>query len=522
MKTMKAAAGLQEGSEVGWAGPPLMVPGRNCRQIATARRAAFLIDGEAYFAALETALKQAQRSIFIIAWDFDARIKLRPQDGPTAPSLGQILRRLVEERPELEIRILVWSLAAVHAPGATIPLVFGAEWEDHPRIHLKLDTHHPLHAAHHQKIVAIDDSLAFIGGMDLTIGRWDTVEHLPDHPLRRGPDGSPCNPVHDLQMALEGPAAHAVARVAHDRWRHATGEKIPLCESRTLWPEELPPTFTDVPVAVARTVPGLGGKRGVEEAAALTDDLLRVAKRTIYIEAQYFTAKRLRRVLREVLSRPHGPEVIVVCTRHANGIIERFIMGANRERLLRSLKRADRYDRLRLYCPVLGSDDDGILLVHAKLMIVDDKFLRLGSANLNNRSMGLDTECDVVVIADRPETAEAIASCRERLIGEHLHVDPAVLGETLRQKGSLIDAIEHLNRRSGRCLCSMEIRPGPKHSFPGTRLLDPERPFRIVEWFRSLLPGRAAQEGVSEARDSDSSASDEISRMVPMRSGRRK
>ena len=520
---MKSDVELQEGSLAGRARPPVLVPGRNCRQIATARRAALLIDAEAYFAALETALKQAERSVFIVAWDFDARIQLRPQDGPKAPTLGEILRHLVEERPELEIRILVWSLAAVHAPGAAIPLVFGAQWEDHPRIHLKLDTHHPLHAAHHQKIVAIDDSLAFIGGMDLTIGRWDTASHSPDQPLRRSPDGSPYKPVHDLQMALDGPAARAVARVAHDRWRHATGEKIPFCESRVLWPEGLDLTFTDVPVAVARTVPGLGGRRGVEEAAALTDDLLRAAERTIYVEAQYFTAKRLRKVLREVLSRPHGPEVVVVCTRHANGIVERFIMGANRERLLRSLKRADRHHRLRLYCPALdGPNDDGIMLVHAKLMIVDDQFLRLGSANLNNRSMGLDTECDVVVIADRPETAEAIAACRERLIGEHLDVDPAAVREKFRQEGSLIRTIGHLNRQSGRCLCPMEVGPGPKHSFPGTRLLDPERPFRLVERLRRLLTGRTSQEGVSEARDSDSSASEEMSRMVPMRSGRRK
>jgi len=514
---------LQEGAPAASARRTVLVPGRNCRQVAVAHRATFLIDAEAYFAALEEALKSATRTIFIIGWDFDARIQLRPQDGEDAPTLGEILRKLVEERPELEIRILVWSLAALHAPGATIPLIFGAEWEEHPRIHLRLDLHHPIQAAHHQKIVTIDDSLAFTGGMDLTVGRWDTQKHAKDDPRRRWPDGTPCNPVHDLQIAIDGHAAKAIARVARDRWREATGEKIPFAEMADRWPAALSPDFTEVPVAIARTVPGLAGRRGVKEVALLTDDLLRSAERTIYIEAQYFTAKRLRRVLRKILSRRQGPEIIVVCTRHANGFVERFIMGANRERLLRNLKRWDKHDRLRVYCPVLdGREDDGIMLVHAKLMIIDDRFLRLGSANLNNRSMGLDTECDIVIEADRLETRAAIARCRERLIAEHLDIDPAVVRETVGQEDSLIRTIEKLNRESGRCLCQLIVRPGPLHSFPGTRLLDPEGPFRAVEWLRAKWRRIFGHDAVSVAPGRESNASDRTRRMLPMKSGRRK
>ncbi|WEX09476.1 phospholipase D-like domain-containing protein [Chelativorans sp. AA-79] len=514
---------LQQAAPAGGLHRPILAPGRNCRQIATAHRASFLVDAESYFGALEKALRGATRSVFIVGWDFDARIQLRPQDGPDAPTLGAMLRHLVENQPDLEIRILVWSLAAVHAPGASIPLVFGAEWEEHPRIHLRLDTHHPIQAAHHQKIVIIDDSLAFVGGMDLTIGRWDTPQHVRDDPRRHWPDGSPCSPVHDLQMALDGPAARAVARVARDRWRRAVGEEVPFMEVEERWPENLAVDFTEVPVAIARTVPGLGGRRGVEEIAALTDDLLCAAERSIYIEAQYFTARRLRKILRQVLSPPDGPEIVVVCTRHANGIIERFIMGANRERLLRSLKRWDRHGRLRVYCPVLdGLEDDGAMLVHAKLMIADDRFLRIGSANLNNRSMGLDTECDVVIEADRAQTGEAIALCRDRLIAEHLGVELAQVRETMQREGSLIRTIEKLNSRSGRCLCPLTIDPGPRHSFPGTRLLDPERPFRVMEWLRAFWRSSFGQEAVSDARDRDRNASERTSRMLPMKSGRRK
>jgi len=519
---MKTEA-MQEGAPAGRALGTVLMPGRNCRQIVTANRAAFLIDAEAYFAALENALRQATRSIFIIGWDFDARIQLRPQDGEDAPTLGEMLRKLVEERPELEIRILVWSLAAFHAPGATIPLIFGAEWENHPRIHLRLDTHHPIHAAHHQKIVTIDDTLAFIGGMDLTIGRWDTQKHIKKDPRRKWPDGTSYNPVHDLQMALDGPAAKAIARVARDRWQEAVGQKKPFTKPAELWPEGLSPGFRDIQVAVARTLPARGRRKGVEEIAFLTDDLLRSAERSVYIEAQYFTAKRLRKTLKKLLSRRRGPEIVVVCTRHANGFVERFIMGANRERLLRRIKRWDRHGRLRIYCPVVdGHEDDGIMLVHAKLMIVDDRFLRIGSANLNNRSMGLDTECDIVIEGNRPDVRDAIARCRDRLLAEHLDVDPALVRETMEQENSLIRTIEKLNRETGRCLCPLTVKPGPIHSFPGTRLLDPERPFRFVEWARAKWRSAFAQDAVSVASGRDNSASDRTSRMLPIKSGKRK
>src|SRR5690606_12209369 len=144
-----------------------------------------------YFAALEASLRRADRSIIIIGWDFDARIRLRPQDGADTLTLADLLRSLVEKRPELHIRILVWSLATVHAPGKTLPLLFGASWARHERIELRLDTHHPAYASHHQKIVIIDDSVAFVGGMDLTVARWDRPGHVPNEELRTDPDGAP-------------------------------------------------------------------------------------------------------------------------------------------------------------------------------------------------------------------------------------------------------------------------------------------------------------------------------------------
>ncbi len=113
--------------------------GRNCWRIAHAGRAAVLADAADYFSALEAALLRAERSIVVLGWDFDASIRLRVGDTPPSPMLGDLLRSLVEERPDLEVRILIWNLSTVHAPGATLPLIFGAPWQDHPRIKLRLE-----------------------------------------------------------------------------------------------------------------------------------------------------------------------------------------------------------------------------------------------------------------------------------------------------------------------------------------------------------------------------------------------
>lgn len=479
--------------------------------VETAERAAVLVDAKAYFATLDKAFRSARRSILILGWDFDGRVRLRPQDGAGAPTIGELLRKLVEERPQLEVRILVWSLAVLHTPSASSALLLGGEWDDHPRISLRLDTNHPIHAAHHQKVVVIDDSLAFVGGMDLTVDRWDTPAHKADEPLRTTPDGEPCRPVHDVQMAVDGPVVRVISDVARNRWLDATGEELEPIRPTDRWPRHFTPDFRDVPVAVARTEPRLHGTETVEESWALTVDMLKSAKKSVYIEAQYFTAKRLRPVLREILSREHPPEIVVVCPLNANGVVERFIMGANRERLLRSIKRADRAQKLRLYHSLVPGGEGGEteVLIHSKVTIVDDRLLRVGSANLNNRSIGLDTECDLAIESDRPGVSETILGIRNRLLAEHLGREPAEVEAAISDSGSLIAAIDNLGRTSQRRLQPLAVTRGPKHSFPGTRLLDPVRPFAWVEalhrLWRRLVDQRRAGADAANRRGASSS-----------------
>lgn len=459
-------------------------PGRTCWRTADASRARVLIDGAEYFAALEHALRCARHSITILGWAFDGRILLRP-DVQGALALGQILREQVEKHPRLEVRVLVWSIAVAHAPGATIPLLFGAKWDDHPRIQVRLDTQHPLYGAHHQKVVCIDDEVAFAGGTDLTIERWDRSTHDEDDPHRVTPDGKPYGPVHDLQMLVEGEAARALADFARERWKSATGEVIePQSDAASCWPEGFEPHFTNVPVALARTAAGWGGTPPAREAIALTIAAIEAARETIYIEAQYLTARRIGRALARSLARPDGPEIVVVLTHCMHGVVEAWIMGGNRDRLIRRLRRRDRHGRLRIYHPVRpGGEGWCDVMIHAKLVIVDDVFIRVGSSNLNNRSIGLDTECDVAIESRQAGDRERIASLRDGLIGEHIGQDGAAVSAAIAAAGSVIGGIEALNTGE-RHLRELEV-PRRRTVFwqtLGTRLLDPQRPFEPW-WF---------------------------------------
>ena len=476
------------------AAPPLparkleiLKPGRNCWRVATASRAAVLVDGEALYGRLDQSLRSAQRSILLIGWDFDAIIRLRPQDGEESERVGPLLRSLVEERPDLEIRILVWNLSLLHAPSATLPHLLGEKWQDHPRISVKLDAHHPALAAQHQKVIVIDSQVAFVGGFDLTVDRWDTSLHPAEDERRRKPDGTPYGPVHDIQMVVEGKVARALAELAAIEWRRAGGVDIaPGVAPSDAWPAGLVPDFTNVPVAIARTRPRWRGGREIREAADLTGDAIRAARKSIYIEAQYFTDFRLGQLIAARLSEPDGPEVVVVVTRQMHGVIEGLFMNSNRSRLVRKLSRADRYDRFRVWHPLVpdGDQECGIL-IHAKLVIVDEKFLRVGSSNLNNRSTGFDLECDLAVEATNSACA-GIEAVRARLIGEHIGETPEAVAATIAAEGSLIRAIETLNGNERRLAPFTLKEKGPIRPVLGTRLIDPARSSRWLSPFRKF------------------------------------
>ncbi|HKR24308.1 MAG TPA: phospholipase, partial [Allosphingosinicella sp.] len=185
----------------------LLRPGANIWRVERADRAALVVDAAAYFAAAREAMLAAERRIMLIGWDFDARIRIGGGEDGAPETIGDFILWLVERRPALEVYLLRWDFGAVKSIfRGTTPLTLFRWWR-HKRIHAKLDSMHPPGASHHQKIVVVDDCLAFCGGIDMTSGRWDTSEHRDAEPLRVGPGGKPYDPWHDATMALEGPVA---------------------------------------------------------------------------------------------------------------------------------------------------------------------------------------------------------------------------------------------------------------------------------------------------------------------------
>jgi phosphatidylserine/phosphatidylglycerophosphate/cardiolipin synthase-like enzyme len=457
----------------------IVAPGRNVWRIAKATRAAVLVDADCYFTRLEQALRLARRSVWILGWDLNGKIRLHPDDETHAETLGQLLRSLVEKHNELEIRLLIWAMGPIYS-GRSMRLFREGEWADHPRIHLRYDGTHPFRGSHHQKVICIDDSIAFAGGIDLTAKRWDTFDHTARLPARCTPDGTVYTPVHDIQMAVEGEAARALGDLARARWRFATGEDLPAGRSSgRCWPSDLDPDFTGIDVAISRTQSSAYGRDAHEEAFQLNRDALMSARRHIYIETQYFASPEIADLLADRLTEKHGPEIIVLVTHSSRGVIERFVMGSNRDRLIRRLLKADRFGRLRVMYPVVPYEngDECEILIHSKVMIVDDHFLRIGSSNLNNRSEGLDTECDLAVEARTRTEMRAIAGLRDRLIAEHLGTTPAKVKTIMKSEGSLVRAIDRLNT-NGRGLRPIPVDPdGSTAQLVGTGLLDPRRPY---------------------------------------------
>jgi len=461
--------------------PSLFAPGDNCRSVEPFERFAVLIDGDAYFAALEQAFQRACRRIVIVGWDFNSQIKLQPQRGEAAPALGDYLRGLVEARPELDIHILVWRNSIFYGANVDLPLSLLPQWSDHPRIHLRLDDVHPFGACHHQKIVCVDDSLAFTGGIDLTQGRWDRSEHRPHDAVRRNDDSEPYRPVHDVQVMFDGEAARAVARIAAERWVASDG--APLADLPSIeapWPAGFTPLLTDHSAAVARTIPAGDSQPVVAEIRSLNEAMLLSARRWIYIESQYFAVPEIAEILAWQLGRPEGPEVVLAVNQESNGVIEQYVMANNRDRMFALLRHADRHGRLRTYHPVSCVEPECQIKTHSKLLIVDDQLLRIGSSNFNSRSLGLDTECDIAIEGSTPNARKAIQRVLADLLGEHLDVAPIKFAMALARHESLIDAIEAFNDGPRRLQAYPALPPASEMTLaPGSSLLDPDQPIDL-------------------------------------------
>ncbi|MFO7735189.1 MAG: VTT domain-containing protein [bacterium] len=469
--------------------------GIDCMCMSPAKTAAILIDGETYFRTVREAMKHARQQIIIVGWDIHSKVKLlrgQHEDDGWPVELGEFLSELSQRKPEITIYILSWDFAVIYLFEREIFPVYRFNWNTGDNLHFKADSTHPPGASQHQKIVVIDDFTAFCGGFDLTISRWDTRKHKVDDKRKRNPLNKSYNPFHDIQMAVQGEVAAVLGKIARERWLRASGKKIPPVRDQqrhsdfSLQAEHI---FTNVDVAVARTFPCYADYPKINEVEQLYISSMRKAQNFIYLENQYITSEKIGGILENKLQEQDGPDIIIITPGENSGWLEKDTMGVLRVRLLRKLRKSDRYNRLRVCYPVTGDNRDVPINIHAKLTIIDDDFLRIGSANLSNRSMGFDSECDLAFSAKNNEQHTQITSVRHDLIAEHTGFSVSSIKSAEKKSDCLGILFDHLISKSDKLkTLNEDIDDLLDSVVPDDKFIDPERPVSADELVKGLLP----------------------------------
>ena len=463
---------------------------------------AVLNDAAAYFAALREALLEARDLVYIIGWDIHSRTRLvgasgRADDG-LPEELGPFLRALVQRRPDLRINILVWDFVSFYASERewNSAAKFTADTDGRVRFHL--DATLPFGSAQHQKIVCVDGSLAFVGGLDLTIRRWDTSDHRADNAMRCDPQRKPYPPFHDVQCLVDGDAAAQLFDLVEHRWRaagQAADERRAGEGSR--WPANVPVEAEHLPVGIARTEVVSPAGSTIREVERSFIAAIRSATSFVYIENQFTSATRMARELAEQMRRVPSLRALIVAPKLHSSWLESQAMQNGRGAFIDCFVKAGVADRIRFVYPVSrGGGKEAAVMVHSKLMVVDDRMLRIGSANLNNRSMGADSECDLIFEAESEEHRDFITSVRRRLIAHFCALDEQAVAHNEHRLFALLDEVS----KSGGAKALRKVEASALTSTLATMVqpvADPELPLHLERaasrmWSTKTLIGIAA------------------------------
>jgi phospholipase D1/2 len=432
-----------------------------CAALVEVEQGAVLVDAEGYYAAFCTAALLARRYIYISGWQFDTHARLLRPDArqPVAYPVEFVpfLNYLCELTPELEVYITAWDYSLVYALEREWLQKLKFYFQSHARVHFEFLDHPEPGGCHHHKLVIIDGELAFVGGLDVCDARWDTRRHAKNDLERIDVHGKPYKPFHDLQVVLRGPVIAPLQQLFLDGWREARGEPLaaPSCgpglngaDDDTQQLGRLDLQRFDLErlglrdalrvrarrIAVARTEWAGSGYEPVCEIQALFERAILAAEQLIYIETQYFTSRAMAMALYQRLSDSTRSklQVVFVMPDGADSPKEDFVLG-NRQRVIRrfiaDVARHHGHE-FRLLMSSMSTPEQPCLatFIHSKLLIVDDEFLSIGSANMTNRSMRVDREVNVAwqasleAPADAAGLIEDIRALRGSLLAEHAGV----------------------------------------------------------------------------------------------------
>nr|WP_211193958.1 phospholipase D-like domain-containing protein [Pyxidicoccus fallax] len=467
----------------------VIIPGRNCWTVEEVSDAGVLVDARAYYRELYRAAQKARRYIAITGWQFDSDVALlRGEDLGEARGevrLLPMLDELCRANPELHVYVLAWDFSLLLAMEREWMQHLIFNWTTNERVRFRFDASSPLYGAHHQKLVVIDGAVAFTGGMDVCDCRWDDRDHPVRSPLRCDSGRDPHGPYHDVQSVLTGPVVDKLAELFEARWAHAGGGELRLpkvlrddVDFRASIPA--PPG----PVALSRTFGKtlLPPQEAVQEVRALYLDAIESAERFIYIENQYFSSRAIYQALVKRMREPGRGrlQIMLVLPQQPEALREQLAMGIAQVRLLRSLEQVAKEmgHAFGVYCSA-GRNDAGTdvyTYIHSKVMVVDDRFLTLGSANTTNRSLGLDSELNLSWEAqeDGDAVSRAIRRIRVSLMAEHAGLEGVESLRVLaRADGGLVDWLDGVSAAG-----LHRLRPHPMETVfdqsPLLKSLEPE------------------------------------------------
>lgn len=374
-----------EGDGAGWFTPR--------RPVQHGNRIEVLVDGANAFPVIAKAIEGAQKYVHIANWHASPDFRLTREPG--APQLRELLSAAAERVP---VRVLLWAGPPVpfFEPTRKRALAAQKAFLECGAVRCELDARERTLHCHHEKIVIVDD-VAFVGGLDMTAVEGDRHDS-PDHPPRD-------LGWHDHIARLEGPVVAEVAAHFAARWLEIAGETLPA--------PEVPPEAGSSSVQLVRTVPEKTYDFSPHGDFSLLDSYLRAlraAESFVYVENQFLWSPEITEVLLEKLSNPPSPDfrlVLVLPQKPSNGA------DTTRGQLGRML---DADPGQHVLAATLVSHGDAPVYVHAKLCIVDDKWMSVGSANLNEHSLFNDTEVNVVT-----DDADVVRATRLQLWAEHLH-----------------------------------------------------------------------------------------------------
>lgn len=428
--------------------------GENCWRESHLEHGALLVGCANFYRTLHAAILNARKSIFIIGWDIDSRIRLLRGDeekNSEAPSVsGDLLKWKARQNPEIKIFLLRWDSSITFWGNRE----FNAQkvWEeDAPEnIHVWLDSTIPVGGSHHQKIVVIDDEIAFTGGMDIATGRWDERRHSPHEPERYDVTGS-YGPYHDIQILTHGKVVKDLAEIVRWRWKQAAGYDAPPFEGEKYlgkdlpeaWPKSIKPWFRNFNCAIARTIPWMGKVEPVKEVLEMYLDLIRRAESFLYIENQFFTSEIIADAINKRLKECPALRVLMIGPYNPQGLFESEGLWAPRIDFKKRVCEGVGASRVRMVY-AMTKDEEGrryYKRIHSKLFCVDDKFLTIGSSNLNHRSMSLDTECDLVLEATTEDHRRQIRHVRNNLLAEHTSRSEAQIARMFNNGSDLDDIL---------------------------------------------------------------------------------